>query len=291
MKAFCALAVAATLALASDQALTELKARRIVAKDAAAWTPEEAALLKRIRRAEAMGALQFIRDKTGSLAGATNEVETGKGYKKPYMTVAGFERWLFLLSQEAREYFEAKGSEAKYVFQMTDLGGKRLFTDEGLLTDDGVDLYLAARAKKAVFWRNTDGRPSGTVRPPADGLPPPPPPKALPPPPKRPEPSKAKPGEMPPGRDVTPPGAAAGPRGPADRAANNMIDTMVKSGALEITEEEGKALAEASGMTQAELLEKSSLQAVPFNGKMRFFLHPSDPLTTKLGLYRKLKGR
>ncbi|TPW19257.1 MAG: hypothetical protein FD126_2871, partial [Elusimicrobia bacterium] len=92
------------------------------------------------------------------------------------------------------------------------------------------------------------------------------------------------------GKDVTP-ATAAGPKGPADRAATNMIDTMVKGGALEITEDEAKALAEASGMTQAELLEKSSLQAVPHSGKMRFFLHPSDPLTTKLGLYRKYKGR
>lgn len=289
MKALCVLAAA--LALASDGGLAELKARGVAAKDAVAWSPEEAALLKRLRRAEALGALQFIRDKTGSLAGAVVDLETGKGYKKPLLTVAGFERWLFLLSQEARAFFEGRGAEAKFVFSIKDLAGKRLFTDDGLLTDDGVDLYLAARAKKAVFWRNTDGRPAGTVRPPADGLPPPPPPKPLPAPAKRPETPKARPGELPPGRDVTPPSGASSARGPADRAATSMIDTMVKGGALEIAEDEAKALAEASGMTQAELLETSSLQAVPHNGKMRFFLHPSDPLTAKLGLYRKLKGK
>lgn len=286
MKALCVLAAAASLSFASAEGLAELKARGVVAKDAAAWSPEEAAFLKRIRRAEALGALQFIRDKTGSLSGTVVNLETGKGYKKPLLTVAGFERWLFLLSQEARTFFEAKGAEAKYVFQIADLSGKRLFTDEGVLTDDGIDLYLAARAKKPVFWRNTDGRPTGTVRPPADGLPPP---KAAPAPPPRPAPPK--PPAPPPGRDATPSAASSGPKGPADRAAANMIDTMVKGGALEITEDEAKALAEASGMTQAELLEKSSLQAVPHSGKMRFFLHPSDPLTTKLGLYRKYKGR
>ncbi|TBR21290.1 hypothetical protein EPO15_10670 [bacterium] len=291
MKALCALLLLATSVAASDSGLVELKARGIVAKDAAAWTPEEAALLRRLRRAEQLGALQFIRDRTGSLSGAISEVETGKGYKKPYLTVAGFERWLFILSQEAREYFESKGAEAKFVFTLKDLSGKRLFTDEGALTDDGVDLYLAARARKAVYWRNTDGRPTGTVRPPADGLPPPQPVKPLPAPVSRPDPPKARPGELPPGKDVTPPGASSAPRGPADRAATGVIDGMVKAGALEISEDEAKALAEASGMTQAELLEKTSLQAVPHNGKMRFFLHPSDPLTQKLGLYRKLKGK
>jgi hypothetical protein len=291
MKLLCVLAAAASLAADSGQGLAELKDRGIVAKDAVAWTPEEADLLKRIRRAERLGAMQFIREKTGSLAGAVFNQETGKGYKRPLLTVRGHDRWLFLLSQDARTYFESKGAEARYIFGMTDLAGKRLFTDEGRLTDDGVDLYLAARAKKSVYWRNTDGRPTGTVRPPADGLPPSLP-KPLPAPPRSPAPPKARPGELPPGKDVTPPaGAPSGPRGPADRAANGVIDTMVKSGALEVSEAEAKALAEASGMTQAELLEKSTLQAVPFNGKMRFFLHPSDPLTQKLGLYRKLKAR
>lgn len=168
MRLLLALALCASAADPSGprQALAELKARGVVGKDAAAWTPEEAAFLKRIRRAERLGAIQYIRERSGTTAGAVANLDTGLGYKKPLLTAAGFRRWLFLLSQEARQFFEARGAEAKYVFQTTDLDGGRLFTDDGELTDAGVDLFLAARAKKKVFWRDPGGRPNGTVRPP-----------------------------------------------------------------------------------------------------------------------------
>lgn len=160
------LAAAAAEPPSPHQALAELKARGIVAKDAAAWTPEEAAFLKRVRRAERLGAIQYIRERSGTTAGAVANLDTALGYKKPLLTAAGFRRWLFLLSQEARQFFEKRGGEAKYVFQTTDLDGRRLFTDDGELTEEGVDIFLAARAKKKVFWRDPGGLPNGTVRPP-----------------------------------------------------------------------------------------------------------------------------
>ncbi|MBI3299064.1 MAG: hypothetical protein HYZ75_12920 [Elusimicrobia bacterium] len=271
-------------ARAAESPLLEMKARKVVSADATEWSPEETATLRRLRRAEAWGALQYLRDKTGTLDGSAVELPSGKGYKRLLLTVRGHDNWLFILSQEARAYFESKGGEAKYIFQLTDLEKKRFFDDEGMLTDHGVATYRRIRRRQAVYWINTDGRPQGTIRPPlaAQAVPrqapaPPPPPPA---PPKKPE---TEPGELPPGAPVE---GGFGQRFPADAAAGGLIDAMVKGGAVEITEEEAKALAASSQMSQEDLL-KTSLQAVPFNGKMRFYLKPGDPLAEKLLLLRQ----
>ena len=277
---FLAAACAAAPAVpAADGALAEMRARRVVAKDAASWTPEQAATLKRLRQAETMGALQFLRDHTGTLDGSAVELASDKGYKRLILTVEGHERFLFILSQEARQFFEAKGAEAKWVFKITALDGKRLFDDDGLLTPEGVDLYLKARRKLPVFWHSTDGRTVGTVRPPKEAQAQAPP-AVLPKPP----PAAPKPGVLPPTGPMEPP---AGHRGPADQAATTVIDAMVRSGAVEISEDEARFLAQASGMSQKDLLEKSSLQAIPQAGKVRFFMQPNDPLMKQLGQYRK----
>lgn len=276
--AFLVLLLAAP-ARADDSTLAELRARLVVPKDAASWTPEQTAVLKRLRRAEVMGAIQYLRDKTGTVLGSTVDLPTGKGYKRLLLTVHGYDNWLFILSQEARAYFEDKGAEAKFIFQLADLDKKRFFDDQGLLSDHGVESFRNIRRGKPVFWNNTDGRPMGTFRPPADGRPPPQPVVLAPPKPS------AEPGMMPPGAAQAP--SEAGRRLPADEAATREIDTLLRGGAIEVSADEAKVLASASGISQGELLEKNRLRAVPFEGKPRLFLKPDDPLSERLKLLRR----
>lgn len=266
---------------APDSALNELKARGVIAKDALTWTAEEAAVLKRLRRAESLGALGFLRDRTGTLDGSAVQLETGQGYKRLLLTVKGHENWLFIQSQEARVFFEKRGSEAKFVFQITDMDKVRLFTDDGLLTDRGMEVYFAARRRKPVFWYDTYGRPAGTVRPPAAGKPPKPLPKALPPPPAPPaQPPAPKAGTMP-KTGVVAPSDAPDPRAVAT------VEALVSAGGVEITGEEARALGAASGLPEAEFLKKTTIKAVPWPGGMRLFVPGGDPLLKAVAEMRK----
>ncbi|MBI5597759.1 MAG: hypothetical protein HY928_16860 [Elusimicrobia bacterium] len=274
-------ALAWAQAPAPDSALAEMKARGVIALDALTWTGTEASVLRRLKRAERLGAFDYLRDKTGTLDGSAVQFETGQGYKRLLLTVRGHERWLFILSQEARGFFEKRGSEAKFVFQITDMKKVRLFTDEGLLTDPGVDLYLAAKRRKPVFWIDTYGRPAGTVRPPAAGTPPQAPPKALPPPPGRPPEAPAPtPGTIPKAGVVAPSDAP-------DPRAVSTVEALLSAGGLEITGDEARALGAASGLPEAEFLKKTTIKAVPWPGGMRLFVPGGDPLLKKVAELRK----
>ena len=270
---------------APDSALGEFQARGIIARDSLTWTPEEAGTLKRLRRAESLGALTFLRDRTGTLDGSAVQLETGQGYKRLLLTVKGHENWLFILSQEARAFFEKRGSEAKFVFQITDMDKVRLFTDDGLLTDRGMEVYFAAKRRKPVFWYDTYGRPAGTVRPPAAGTPPKALPKELPPPPggspaPPPAPAAPKAGTMP-RTGVVSPAQAPDPRAVAT------VEALVAAGGVEISGEEARALGAASGLPEAEFLKKTTIKAVPWPGGMRLFVPGGDPLLKTVAEMRK----
>ncbi|MDE2293691.1 MAG: hypothetical protein KGL53_16540, partial [Elusimicrobia bacterium] len=170
-----ALWLAAPCAAAAGRRPTELgemRARRIVAPDSSDWTEEQSEELRRMRRAEYLGAVDYLKENAVSLGGAFVELPSGEGFKRTLLTEEGYQRWLFTLSQDARGFFERHGADAAYVFEVKDASGTRLFDGDGLLTETGVDLFLTAKHHYPVFWRNPDGTMNGTQRPPAEGPPP-----------------------------------------------------------------------------------------------------------------------
>ncbi len=231
-----------------------MRARRLIDEKDNDWNPAQYTELLRLREAEALGAFELLRVKLGTLRGLAAEQKVD-GYKKLRLTSAGYRRFIFYLSQDARTYFESKGAEAKYVFETRSVQGKRLFTKKGILTQRGIEAYNRIQRKLPVFWKYPDGRVTGTVRPP----------KSLTAPVRRvlpPKPAKKK----------------LGRKSNVDRDAVKRITALMRSGYVEIKESEARALLKATKMTEEELVRDSSLQVIATKEKTFYLLSPSDPM-------------
>lgn len=148
--------------------LDEMWQRRILPPDQDGWSPQDLALLQKIRRNEDE-ALRFLRSKFGGYRPWIAKPRPGVS-EASRLTKEGWEKYSFLLTQDAIAYFESKGADAKDVFKLKDWEGRAVFDADGRATEDGARLYYRARAKLEAFWRGPDGRVYGTRRPP--GLPP-----------------------------------------------------------------------------------------------------------------------
>ncbi len=148
--------------------LAEMWQRRILATDASQWSPEDMALLLRMRGAEAGDALAVLRRKFHTLKGFTVVHKTpGSGRIQVRLTKEGFDRYLATKTQDALLYFESRDVGAKWAYQLTDLKGLPLFhRGSGLLTEAGDALYTKAAAGQPAWWRTPNGEVQGNRPPP-----------------------------------------------------------------------------------------------------------------------------
>ncbi len=215
-----------------------------------------------MREAEALGAFKLLRGKLGTLRGMAVE-RKAKGYKNLWLTEHGYQNFIFYRSQDARMYFETKQAEAKYVFKTRSIRGKRLFMDNGILTQEGIEVYNRIERKLPVFWRYPSGYLTGTVRPPKD---------LLRPARQKPLPQRSK-------------KIGKAPPSPSPDAAGR-IAALIRSGYLEISAAEERYLLKATKMNEEELARDSSLQIIPTKEKIFYLLSPSDPMMALVTRYR-----
>ena len=140
--------------------LEEMRQRRLLPPDQSAWAPKDFALLLKIRAAE-NDAIAYLKRRGGERPW-TARPPSGA----PRLTKEGYDRYVFLLTQEAIVYFETKGVDAKWVFKLRDWDDKAMFDGAGLITDDGVRVYRRAKLNLEVFWKAPTGDIYGTRRPP-----------------------------------------------------------------------------------------------------------------------------
>lgn len=145
--------------------LEEMWARRILSPDQTVWAPADAQLLGQIRMSE-VDALAYLRKKFGGTRRWT-VARRGQEAARRLLTKEGYEKYGFDLTQDAIEYFEAKGAGAKWALKLTDWDGRRLFDGDGRLTPVGVTVYTRAKLKLEVYWKSPNGETFGTRRPPA----------------------------------------------------------------------------------------------------------------------------
>jgi hypothetical protein len=145
--------------------LEEMWQRRLLPPDQSSWAPQDLELLQKIRRVE-KDAIRYLRRKPGGARPWTARPRSGGPFAAAKLTKEGYEKYQFLLSQDALEFFEAKGADAKWAFKLRDWDGKSLFDGNGRITDDGLRVYERARLNLEVFWKSPDGEVYGTRRPP-----------------------------------------------------------------------------------------------------------------------------
>lgn len=148
--------------------LAEMWQRGILATDASQWSPDDMALLLRLRSVEAGDALAVLRRKFHTLKGFTVVHKTpGSNRIQVRLTKEGFERYLAAKTQDALLYFESRDVGAKWAYQLTDLKGLPLFQrGSGLLTEAGDALYTKAAAGQPAWWRTPAGEVQGNRPPP-----------------------------------------------------------------------------------------------------------------------------
>jgi hypothetical protein len=163
--------------------------RGILGSDMNQWSPEDLALLRRMRQAEAAGALGLLRRHSLSSKGLVlRDHPAGGSSIRLRLTRLGYEKYISIKSQEALRYFESRDVATKWAYWLTDLDGRPLFDrGSGLLTEAGEDVYSRARSARPAFWRLRTGEVRGNrLAPPAPTpLAVPTPPAAGAPPPKR----------------------------------------------------------------------------------------------------------
>jgi hypothetical protein len=145
------------------ETLQDMWQRGILGPDMNQWSPEDLALLLRMRRAEAAGALGLLRRRFLTLQGlALRDHPAGESSARMRLTRAGYEKYIGIKSQEALRYFESKEVAAKWAYWLTGLDDRPLFDrSTGLLTEAGEELYSAVLAKQPAFWRLRSGEVRG----------------------------------------------------------------------------------------------------------------------------------
>jgi hypothetical protein len=144
--------------------LEELWQRLMLPPDQSSWAPQDFELLQKIR-AEEKAAVAYLRRLPGGSRPWTAKSRSGGPAR---LTKAGYERYEFLLSQDALAYFEGKGADAKWALKLKDWDDKPLFDGAGRLTDEGARVYRLARVNLEVYWKSPNGDVFGTRRPPAN---------------------------------------------------------------------------------------------------------------------------
>ena len=145
--------------------LEEMWQRRILPPDQGMWSPNDYELIEKIRLAE-VDALDLLKRKFGGYRSWVAKPRAGGLPGAPRLTKEGYEKYLFVLSQDAIEFFESKGVDAKLVFKLKDMDGKALFNGRGSITEDGARVYRRAKLNLEIFWKAPDGEIYGTRRPP-----------------------------------------------------------------------------------------------------------------------------
>lgn len=169
------------------ETLADMSQRKLIAPEAQAWSTEDSALLGRMRRAEAAGAVAVMRRRVGGLQGlAVEHRAVGAVASSLRLTKDGFARYLALRTQDALQYFESREIGAKLAFKLADVDGRPLFDGRGQLSEAGERVVDRARAGREAHWRLPSGEIAGNRRPPA----PRPAPAPAPAPPVRPQPRR-----------------------------------------------------------------------------------------------------
>ncbi len=132
--------------------LKELKKRQIISPDAEDYTEEDLQTLVRMKKAEALGAIDFLTRKLGDIQAFTIQ-KRGDLNSPIELNRAGFEKYLFLLSQKAIGYFDLHHVEPKQVFNLTDTKDRKIFDKDGLLTLPGETLFNQILEKRRVEWK------------------------------------------------------------------------------------------------------------------------------------------
>ena len=140
--------------LSDKEKLEALKDRNIIDPDSEDFSEDDITLLKKILKAERGSAIDYLSLKFGITLpeGVIFESNPNTFYARKMLTLSGYKLLIEKLSSDAKEFFMSKDITVSDLFALNDLNGKPIFTEEGLLTDEGLMAYnKSLKGKKSYL--------------------------------------------------------------------------------------------------------------------------------------------
>ena len=140
--------------LSPEEILNTMKERNILDPQAETYSEEDLLLLKKMLKAEKDRAIKYLKEKYDDKipSGLIVERYPGKIYARKMLSYSGYKDLIFLLSQDAIDFFIKQGVYKSEILKLRDFNGNNIFYEKGLLTDEGLTAYnLSLNGQKAYL--------------------------------------------------------------------------------------------------------------------------------------------
>lgn len=140
--------------LSPEEILNTMKERNILDPQAETYSEEDLLLLKKMLKAEKDRAIKYLKEKYDDKipSGLIVERYPGKIYARKMLSYSGYKDLIFLLSQDAIDFFIKQGVYKSEILKLRDFNGNNIFNEKGLLTDEGLTAYnLSLNGQKAYL--------------------------------------------------------------------------------------------------------------------------------------------
>ena len=140
--------------LSEEEILNTMKERNILDPQATMYQEQDFELLKKMLKAEKDKAVKYLNEKyEGKVPlGLIIEKYPGKLYSRKILSYSGYKDLMFLLSQDAIDFFIKQGVYKSEILKLRDINGNLIFNDKGILTDEGLIAYnLSLNGDKAFL--------------------------------------------------------------------------------------------------------------------------------------------
>lgn len=152
--------------LTHDELVTTMKERNILDPHATTYQEQDLDLLKKMLKAERNKAVKYLNDKyEGKIPpGLVIEKYPGKIYARKILSYSGYNDLMFLLSQDAIDFFIKEGAYKSEILKLRDFDGNKIFDEKGFLTEEGLLAYTLSLNGQKAYLLPSQPLPSGVQK-------------------------------------------------------------------------------------------------------------------------------
>lgn len=135
------------------EVLAELKLRRVLPQTAVGVTLQDRDTFRRMRKYEGMRAIDYLEHRMKKMPAAYTVT---KGEKAPefrlLFSLDGYNAYLKLITSDMVSKLEKSGIVPRAIFTVTDKFGDPVFSETGIITDAGMDVFYASLLGEKAYY-------------------------------------------------------------------------------------------------------------------------------------------
>lgn len=142
--------------MTDGEVLEALKQRYAVLPDKEKLSKDDRDIFNKIHAVEQRGGVDYLKNKYPRLpAGYVVTLFKGTDFARDVLTLSGYQTFQKQLGQDAIAVFQKVGVPMQQIFDLRDMKGQKIFTQDTTLTDSGVFVYQEAlQGRKAYLLPN-----------------------------------------------------------------------------------------------------------------------------------------